>query len=621
MSRHPPAVLRLATLLESHRKFDEALTLAQNAVKSNPKDPVLHLALSSAWWGKHETTQAEAELKEAVRLAPDALGPVRTLLEFYTDTGRTKLARETLDNFLGKFKLPDVDRELFRGDMLVRIGSRKEAKAAYQKAAELAKDDPPVAMRLAEFLLRSSDPADDADGEKLLRRLMPQYDPARRRLAEVLVARGGEAEWEEAQKLLEQSAGDPIAAVDRFTEVRSLIRRGGPQNLDKAAAICQELLAQASLPPPAVYVMLAKVRELQGNVDDARKAYLALVSRANPPAAQLAIYIAFLLRHGPAAEADQRLKQLEKLAPEDLVAIELRAGWLRDQKRTAEIEPLVEGHAQKLLAQLDKENVAQEAQLARAVGDLYRRIELYSAAERWYRRLLILAGDTYEPLVGSLAKQGRIQEAVALCQDAGKNDESVRPALLVAQVLSSGRATTQDMNAAEPYLKKTLESHQDQPDFLNCLAGIRVLQGRPKDAIELYRQILKLQPRNIAVLNNLATILGEQAEPECRQEALECVERAIELAGPLSSLLDTKGMIFVYDGKPERAIGPLQAAVQSPSPDPRYGFHLAVACCRLGQLERARTALRQARDADLEHQLLTNKDRQLLADLEKQLAL
>jgi cellulose synthase operon protein C len=367
---------------------------------------------------------------------------------------------------------------------------------------------------------------------------------------------------------------------------------------------------------------LAEVRELQGNVDDARKQYDALVdvNDQNASPTQLTNYILFLLRHGPAKVADQRLNQLEKLAPEDVLTVELRARWLRDQKRTAEIEPLVESHVEKALARIDTKDASKEAQLARIVGDLYQRIGLYSAAERWYRKLQSLAAGTYEPLVISLAKQGQIQKAVALCQEAAKDDPSMRPALLVAEVLTSGRATPQDMKAAEPYLQKVLESHKDQPELLIRLAAMRLLQDQPQDAVALYRQILKLKPGNVAVLNNLATVLAEQPEPESRQEAMDIVDRAIELAGPRADLLDTKGMVFFYEGQPEQAVGRLQAAADAPNSDPRFGFHLAAACWKLGQLDRAREALRRSREADLEHQLLTNRDRQLLADLEKHLA-
>ena len=50
----------------------------------------------------------------------------------------------------------------------------------------------------------------------------------------------------------------------------------------------------------------------------------------------------------------------------------------------------------------------------------------------------------------SLAKQGRIQEAIALCKEAGKTDTSVRPALVATFALISGRATAQDLASADP---------------------------------------------------------------------------------------------------------------------------------------------------------------------------
>ena len=157
--------------------------------------------------------------------------------------------------------------------------------------------------------------------------------------------------------------------------------------------------------------------------------------------------------------------------------------------------------------------------------------------------------------------------------------------------------------------------------MLASVANIRVLQDRSTEAIELYRQILAQQPRNVEVLNNLATLLSEQPEPEKRKEALEFVDQAIKLAGPQPGLLDTKGMALFLDGKGGSGRGPVARGGPIASPDPRWFFHLAVAYGRLGQLEKGRAALQQARAGDLEHQLLTKTDRQLLADLEKKLGL
>jgi Flp pilus assembly protein TadD len=76
-------------------------------------------------------------------------------------------------------------------------------------------------------------------------------------------------------------------------------------------------------------------------------------------------------------------------------------------------------------------------------------------------------------------------------------------------------------------------------------------------------------------------------------------------------------MILVFQGQPADAVPLLQEAAALPQADPRYYFHLAVAYDRAGETDKARAALRTARNRDLTRQVLTPLDRQMLADLEK----
>lgn len=651
LPRYPAATLQLVTYLAGRQRYGDALAVANSGVRTYPKDAIAHIAMGTAWRAKKDNAKAEAEFQEAVRLAPDAISPSTFLLDFYMAeaaeeakaghgnmaAGRTKLARDTFDKLLANVKLSDVDRELVRADMLSRLGDRKEAGAAFRKAAQIANDDPPVTMRLAMFLLNNHDAEDDAEAERLLRQIAPRHEPARRLLAGLLIGRGGEADWEEGLKFLEQSAGDPAFEMDRVAEIRLLMRRRGDANLEKAAGIAEELLAEAKQQPthsadaPDVLLLLAQIRELQGKVDAARKLYVALATDPHAPRSCLTSYAEFLLRHGPAEEAEQRLAQLEKLTPNDLTVLQLRSRWLRSQNRSKEIEPLIDGRMssafglragpgvgdEKVPVQPDKKQSL--AVLARAVGDVYLRLELYAAAERWYRRALQLGAEVFEPLAAAITMQGRIREAVALCLETAKHDESLRPALTLAGVLGSSRAAPQDLEMAEPYLKKIADAHKDQADLLNCMASIRIRQDRPAEAIELYRQVLRLRPKDLMVLNNLATLLSEQPEPESRNEALEYIDRAIDLLGPQPGFLDTKGMALFYSGKAEQAMEMLQTACGAPNADPRFRFHLAAAYARLDQLDKARAALRKAREGNLEQLMLTKKDHQLLADLDKQL--
>jgi pentatricopeptide repeat protein len=146
---------------------------------------------------------------------------------------------------------------------------------------------------------------------------------------------------------------------------------------------------------------------------------------------------------------------------------------------------------------------------------------------------------------------------------------------------------------------------------------VRIVQDRYDDAVRLYRQALDLDPKNPDALNNLATLLSEASDT--RAEALQLVDRAIELAGPTPPLLDTKGTALIYDGKPQEAIPVLERATAGFGRDPRFPFHLAAAYCRAGQTAKAKEVFRQVGQRDLKKQILTKKDQELLAELEQKL--
>jgi cellulose synthase operon protein C len=249
------------------------------------------------------------------------------------------------------------------------------------------------------------------------------------------------------------------------------------------------------------------------------------------------------------------------------------------------------------------------------VGSLYSAVGLHQAAERWYRRLLDISPDRYEPLASALAHQGRMREAIEFCRKAAESDDSARPAMVLGVVLLSGKPTADDLRFAEATLAKAAAAHKDDANLLSTLAGVRVIQEQVDEAVRLYRQVLALKPTHVATLNNLATLLAEQ--PDKRQEAIQYIDRAIGIVGPQAGLLDTKGMALVFEGKPDEALPLLQEAAATPGSDPRYQFHLAVAYDRAGDTEKARAALTTARKGNLTSQLLTPLDRQMLAELEK----
>ena len=454
--------------------------------------------------------------------------------------------------------------------------------------------------------------------------MVAQSGDARRTLADILTARGGEKEWQEALQLLEGSGSEGDAAsLDRGAEARLLVRRGGKDNLEKARQLLEELIADDENAAGGDRLLLAGLYEAEGELQAARQQCLSVMGQPNPDPAHLVFYIGFLLRHDLQDEANTWLQQLERVAPSDLRTVALRARWLHGQDRTSEIEPLVEGLAERLILAINgnRQQRAEwknqrKAQVCQGIASIYSSVEQHQAAESWYRRVVAFVPEGYQPLVTWLARQDRMTEAIDICLEAAKSDDSPRPATILVSVLISGKPTEESFSLAEPLLAKAVEDHKGDAGLLSSLASLRVVQQRTGDAIQLYRRVLKLRPKDAVALNNLATLLSE--EEDTGEEALQLIEQAIRIVGPQAALLDTKGTILIYDGKADQAVPLLEEAATAAKPDPRYYLHLAAAYHQLGETEKAREAFKKAQDGDLEGQILTKKDQEFLRTLEQE---
>jgi len=330
----------------------------------------------------------------------------------------------------------------------------------------------------------------------------------------------------------------------------------------------------------------------------------------------LQLYVEMLLRHDHLAEAQTWLQKLEEAEPDSLLSVALLAKWMHGSGQSSQIASVVEPSIKKSEESIKEDK--KKAGLYLAAGNIYSSIGQHDAAEQWYRKLdKSMPGKAYGPLAMSIARQGRTTDAIRICIDAANSDDSPLPAIALASVLAAGRPTPDDLKLAEPVLTKVADKHADNVDLLFALANIHIRQERTKDAIKRYEQVLALNPKHVFALNNLATLLSEQSG-KCA-EALKYIDQAIEIAGEQAPLLDTKGMILVYDQKAEQAVYFLKTAATALNPDPRYYFHLAVAYHRMGAADEARQALKKAQDGNLDNVILTPADRQLLRELEQKL--
>jgi tetratricopeptide (TPR) repeat protein len=612
-------------------QLDRAEELARVAAEENPESASATLNHAQMLAANKKPEEATAAFQEAIRRAPTDLRTYGALFNFYLQTEHKDLARQTLGELEENVDLARGELVSVLAESYDRLGDVEKAAANYREARRLDPENTVKQMRLANFLIRS-DKADEA--EAILRDVVekdPRADAARYRLADILVTRGGKKEWQEALKLLEKSGTDEnVFNLDRRLQALLLVRRAGRKNLEKARDLLEGLVLNTQNPADADRLLLAQVYEaeisrLQGEGDaagvdevlgDAKEQYTAVVNRANPNPSHLALFVEFLIRNDETGAASGYLDRLDKLTPDNLGTTRLRARWLHGENRTQEIKPLVESLAEKLLKKI-VDDPRTEARLTSNIGNVYSSVELYQEAERWYRRLVELDSTGYMSLVKVLARQDRMPEAIDVCIEAAQSDQSTRPASLLASLLVTEKASEEEFQQAEPVLKGAMEDHPDDVALLLNLANLRVSRKQIDEADKLYQRVIELEPKNLIALNNRATLLSEL--PEKSEEALETIDRAIELAGEHPAFLDTKGMILIHDGKPKQAVPFLETAAYSTDSDPRYHFHLAVGHVRNGDLDKARDALREANRGDLKNQFLTEMDLQLLDELEGEL--
>lgn len=159
-------------------------------------------------------------------------------------------------------------------------------------------------------------------------------------------------------------------------------------------------------------------------------------------------------------------------------------------------------------------------------------------------------------------------------------DTDLRQRLLDSYVLA-GR-----VGEAAPEFEKMLQADPDNRDLLFMCARLQAAAGDVDAAEGHYRQLLKLDPRNAAALNNLASLLTSVAAK--RDDAVKLAERAYTVQGDNGAIQDTLGYLYLLTGDSQRALLMLRSAAAALPKDPEVGFHLAEALVREGQLAEAR---------------------------------
>ena len=267
------------------------------------------------------------------------------------------------------------------------------------------------------------------------------------------------------------------------------------------------------------------------------------------------------------------------------------------------------------------------------LGEVYRVEGNYKAAEATFREFRkISPGDprAWTGIANTLANAKRLKDLEAFLKDelaADPKNEGAR--LMLAQVynadlqfdaameqyrillkdhprssdIHAGMADTLgrkgDKKEAVDYFRKAVELKPDAPAPMLYLAMILQESDEVAEARVLYEKVLKLEPRNVSALNNLAFMKAEEGTDI--DGALTMATKAMQSAqeqgvGPIVSdtISDTMGWIYIKKNLSDDAIRVFTDLCRKDPNSAMYRYHLAQALLQKGDKAGAKKELEEA---------------------------
>jgi tetratricopeptide (TPR) repeat protein len=395
----------------------------------------------------------------------------------------------------------------------------------------------------------------------------------------------GASRSKDAEPVLRRAVALAPTVPDAWVALIQYLTRAG--DLDKAVATLTE--ARGKLPAAQATLPLAQCYEAVGRTEEARAVYRAALDARPEDLATVLSAASFFIRVGPVAEARSLVR---KIIDKKATAPTEKARALRLQALLAGEDAQSKREALVLLGLLG----AQEPPASAGPGP---RVEANAqAATQSVQRKLAQALE--------LARRGRVGEALDLCDGAWEEGALELVASVSVRVLREAPAGEAELKRVERPLRDALRKHPEMLALRVCLANVCDLEGHNREAEMLYDQVLREDSRNLIAINNLAWLLAYT--PGRQAEALELINRAINLYGPIPELLDTRAVVHLEAGHGDLALKDLQVADASPAGAAEVqiflSFHLARAYHSAGSRGLAADHLNRARAAGLKPERL-----------------
>jgi putative PEP-CTERM system TPR-repeat lipoprotein len=630
---HPQTHYLQAWVALRQKDLPTARSAIQQHLRLTPDNPRGQLLAGAIEYELQSYAQAENYLTQVLQRAPRQPLAWRLLIGTYLRTGQAGRALERMQPILDQIK-DDSALLALAGEVFMANGDAKQAAEYFEKAAKLdpkntrsrtglalshlAQGDSETAYReleqaaasgtdlRADFALiaahvrkREFDKAlaavdrleqkqpksalpvnvrggvllakgDVAGARKQFEHALsidPIYFPAAAQLARLDLA---EKKTDAAQARMDAIlAKDPknLAALLGLAELR---RRAGAPSQEVVGFLQKAVSAHPSNPMPRLALIrhYVSTKDLQNGMSAAQDAMAAFPTRAEILAAAGATFEL-------AGETDRAISIYRKLATLDTkspvplinIASAQFAGNKKDDaiaslRRALELQPdLVQAQQALVGIYLDTGRTKDALAVAHEVQKQRPKHAIGYALE----------GDVH-------ATQKNWTEATAAYRNGLKHAESSELATRLYSALGAGSGGA---TAAADFANTWAKNHpQDRLRF----AELALAAGQFAQAVQHYRKMLEAEPKNAAVLNNLAWAESRVNDPK----AIEHAEEAHKLAPNEPAIMDTLGTLLVEKGDTARGLELLQKASAGAPGAPVIRLNFVKALLKAGQKDAAR---------------------------------
>jgi tetratricopeptide (TPR) repeat protein len=575
----------------------------------------LHLVLAKVEAASGDSTGAEEQLAQVIRIKPKQLPLRLQLAAFYAGADRLDDAERTLKAAVSA--LPDSDAaKLAYVDFLASHRSRAQGEAALRELIARDPGDLDLQLALGSLQQRAGATADavanyraiiakDSRGPKgvTARDRIAAIDTAAGRYADALplLAQALDVDPRDGDALtmrgnIELQKGDVGAAIsdlrsvlrDQPTAIPVLRSLARAHLANQEPTLAEESLRTALAAAPGdlgVQVDLGELLMRTHRPDEAITLLQKAVQSApgaNGTAARTALVEAYLAKPDlPAART--AADDLKTLRP-DLSAGSYLAGLVAQrQKRPDDAQRELE-HALHLqpdatdvlsaLARLEVQR-GQQSQAIALVRDASGR-QPDSAAIRNLLGELYMVQKSYPEAVSAL------DEAVRLAPAWWVPYRNLALTKLATRDVAGGVA------AYEAGVKAT-----EEPVLVIDLAAIYLHQGRVDDAIRQYELLHQHDPRLDLAANNLAMLLVTYRKDQASLD--QARDLTVRFANSnVGALLDTHGWVMLKRGDVPQALSALEKASAEAPNSKVILYHLGMAELKAGQSDKARVSLEAA---------------------------